>query len=207
MSGETLSALSVASDVLQASVASAAIRSSAVLCPRPTPLYHLYVDGVESVTLLDGTVFMITWFCTGQFFSHEGYNYLLLQRDINAILARLHLQFNGNKCKFMALLRNRLAQLLMQYFWTAFHSSWKNFLVPILINFVAYIRPHHEYACQVQDSYLIKVIIRTFKCWNLSRSLLWGPALSNGPPHEAFLSCCNFYVALLIIVVVIVVVE
>ena len=37
-------------------------------------------------------------------------DYLLLQRDINAIadwIARLHLQFSGNKCKYMILLRKQ----------------------------------------------------------------------------------------------------
>jgi len=52
-------------------------------------LFIIYVDGVESVTLLDSTVFMITFsdnmVLYRLIFSHEGY--LLLQRDIDAILA------------------------------------------------------------------------------------------------------------------------
>lgn len=97
VNGETSSALPVTSGVPQGSV----------LGPL---LFIFYVDGVESVTLSDGTVVMFADDMVLYRPIHAHEDYLLLQRDINAIaswIARLHLQFSENKCKYMILSRKR----------------------------------------------------------------------------------------------------
>ncbi len=97
VSGGISSALPVVSGVPQGSV----------LGPL---LFIIYVDGVETVTLPDGTVVMFADDMVLYRPIRSDHDFLLLQRDINAIsnwISNLHLQFNGKKCKYMVLSRKR----------------------------------------------------------------------------------------------------
>ena len=77
-------------------------------------LFLIYIDGVESVTLSDGTIVlyaddMVLYQLT---YSYE--DYWLLQQDINVIamwIANNHLQFNTSKCKYMTISWKRAKEL------------------------------------------------------------------------------------------------
>ncbi len=97
VNGDISSALPVVSGVPQGSV----------LGPL---LFIIYVDGVETVTLPDGTVVMFADDMVLYRPIRSDHDFLLLQRDINAIsnrISNLHLQFNGKKCKYMVVSRKR----------------------------------------------------------------------------------------------------
>ena len=69
-------------------------------------LFLIYIDGVESVTLSDGTIVLYAddMVLYRPIYSYE--DYWLLQRDINAIatwIADNHLQFITSKCKYMTI--------------------------------------------------------------------------------------------------------
>ena len=173
VSGDKSSALSVTSGVPQGSV----------LGPL---LFLIYVDGVESVTLSDGTIAMFADDMVLYRPIHSNEDYLLLQRDVDAIanwIANLFLQFNENKCKYMILSRKRTSVIshaillnissdlswslhieticrkskkLVGMFHRRFFSTMDADTSKQL--YVTYIRPHLEYACQVWDPHLKKDI-------------------------------------------------
>ena len=65
-------------------------------------LFIIYVDGVSSITLADGTVVLFADDMVLYRPLYTPYDYELLQRDINAIahwISNVHLQFNTKKCK------------------------------------------------------------------------------------------------------------
>ena len=73
-------------------------------------LFLIYIDGVESVTLSDGTIVLYAddMVLYRPIYSYE--DYWLLQQDINAIamwIVNNHLQFNTSKCKYMTISRKR----------------------------------------------------------------------------------------------------
>ena len=73
-------------------------------------LLLIYIDGVESVTLSDGTIVLYAddMVLYRPIYSYE--DYWLLQQDISAIatwIADNHLQFNTSKCKYMTISRKR----------------------------------------------------------------------------------------------------
>ena len=77
-------------------------------------LFLIYIDGVESVTLSDGTIVLYAddMVLYRPIYSYE--DYWLLQQDINAIatwIADNHLQFNTSKCKYMTISRKRAKEL------------------------------------------------------------------------------------------------
>ena len=77
-------------------------------------MFLIYNDGVESVTLSDGTIVLYAddMVLYRPIYSYE--DYWLLQQDINAIamwIANNHLQFNTSKCKYMTISRKRAKEL------------------------------------------------------------------------------------------------
>ena len=77
-------------------------------------LFLIYIDGVESVTLSDGTIVLYAddMVLYRPIYSYE--DYWLLQQDINAIatwIADNHLQFNTSKCKYMTISQKRAKEL------------------------------------------------------------------------------------------------
>ncbi len=73
-------------------------------------LFIIDIDGVDTVTLSDGTV--ITYADDMVLYRpiYSQNDYRLLQRDIEAVarwVSNLHLQFNANKCKYMIMSRKR----------------------------------------------------------------------------------------------------
>ncbi len=73
-------------------------------------LFIIYIDGVESVTLSDGTVVTLADDMVLYRPIRTQNDYRFLQRDIEAVarwIQRLNLQFNTNKCKFMVLSRKK----------------------------------------------------------------------------------------------------
>ena len=77
-------------------------------------VFLIYIDGVESVTLSDGTMVLYAddMVLYRPIYSYE--DYWLLQQDINAIamwIANNHLQFNASKCKYMTISQKRAKEL------------------------------------------------------------------------------------------------
>ena len=77
-------------------------------------LFLIYIDGVEKVTLSDGTIILYAddMVLYRPIYSQE--DYWLLQQDINAVarwISGNHLQFNFSKCKYMTLSRKRASDL------------------------------------------------------------------------------------------------
>ena len=71
-------------------------------------LFIIYVDGVSSITLADGTVVLFADDMVLYRPLYTPYDYELLQRDINAIahwISNVHLQFNTKNRKYMVLSR------------------------------------------------------------------------------------------------------
>lgn len=71
-------------------------------------LFIIYIDGVESVTLSDGTVVMFADDMVLYRPIHTRDDYRLLLRDIEAVarwIQNLNLQFNISKCKYMVISR------------------------------------------------------------------------------------------------------